>query len=160
MTGWEPSLDVNEIKAGDPRTVIPSKASAYISMRLAPGQNHIDMRREIERLVTEAAHPSAEVSFDWQGSVDAAGFDPEGKVLTAARTAYAKAFGEEPALWRLGGTLPLLDLLAKKGIDTILTGFAGALDKIHAPNESYALESLSRGRIAARALYEELSSLR
>jgi acetylornithine deacetylase/succinyl-diaminopimelate desuccinylase-like protein len=159
MTGWEPSLDVNEIKAGDPRTVIPSKASAYISMRLAQGQDHVAMRKEVERLVQEAAHPNAEVSFEWQGGVDAAGFDPEGAVLSAARRAYTKAFGSEPALWRLGGTLPLLDLLAKKGIDTILTGFAGALDKIHAPNESYALESLTRGRIAARALYEELARL-
>ena len=159
MTGWEPSLDVNEIKAGDPRTVIPSKAAAYISMRLAPGQKHEDMRAEIERLVREAAHPNAEVSFEWQGGVDAAGFDPEGAVLSAARRAYTRAFGSEPALWRLGGTLPLLDLLAKKGIDTILTGFAGALDKIHAPNESYALESLTRGRIAARALFESLAEL-
>jgi acetylornithine deacetylase/succinyl-diaminopimelate desuccinylase-like protein len=159
MTGWEPSLDVDEIKAGDPRTVIPSKANAFVSMRLAPGQDHRDMTAQIERLVREAAHPRADVSFDWHGGVNAAGFDPEEPVLVAARRAYAKAFGEEPALWRLGGTLPLLDVLKRKGIPTVLTGFAGAGDKIHAPNESYALESLARGRIGARALLTEFASL-
>ena len=159
MTGWEPSLDVDEIKAGDPRTVIPSKANAFVSMRLAPGQDHRDMTTQIERLVREAAHPRADVSFDWHGGVNAAGFDPEEPVLVAARRAYAKAFGSEPALWRLGGTLPLLDVLKRKGIPTVLTGFAGAGDKIHAPNESYALESLARGRVGARALLTEFASL-
>lgn len=159
LTGWEPSLDVNEVKAGDPRTVIPAKANAYISMRLAPGQKNRDMRDEIERLVRDAAHPTAEVEFDWQGSVDAAGFPPDDPVMAASIRAYTKAFGEEPALWRLGGTLPLLDVLKRKKISTVLTGFAGAGDKIHAPNESYALESLTRGRIGARALLEEFANL-
>jgi acetylornithine deacetylase/succinyl-diaminopimelate desuccinylase-like protein len=157
MTGWEPSLDVNEIKAGDPRTVIPSKAAAHISMRLAPGQRNQDMIAELERLITAALHPQATVEFKWSGGVDAAGFDPEEPVLLAARRAYANAFGVQPALWRLGGTLPLLDVLKRKGIPTVLTGFAGAGDKIHAPNESYALESLAQGRIGARALLEELA---
>ena len=47
--------------------------------------------------------------------------------------------------------------LAKKNIPTVLTGFARADDKIHAPNESYALESLAQGRVGAHAL---LGSLR
>jgi amidohydrolase len=160
MTGFEPSVDVDEIKAGDPRTVIPSKAKAFVSMRLAPGQKHRDMTAEIERIVREAAHPKADVSFEWTGGVDAAGFDPEDPVLVAARRAYATAFGVEPALWRLGGTLPLLDVLKRKGIPTVLSGFAGADDKIHAPNESYALKSLADGRIGARALFEEFAGLK
>jgi acetylornithine deacetylase/succinyl-diaminopimelate desuccinylase-like protein len=159
MTGWEPSIDVNEIKAGDPRTVIPSKARAHVSMRLAPGQRNRDMIAELERLISGALHPQATVTFTWIGGVDAAGFSPDDPVLVAARRAYANAFGQEPALWRLGGTLPLLDVLARKKISTVLTGFAGAGDKIHAPNESYALASLAQGRIGARALLEELATL-
>jgi acetylornithine deacetylase/succinyl-diaminopimelate desuccinylase-like protein len=160
MTGFEPSVDVDEIKAGDPRTVIPSKANAFVSMRLAPGQRHQEMTAELERLVREAAHPKADVSFEWTGGVDAAGFDPDDPVLLAARRAYANAFGEEPALWRLGGTLPLLDVLKRKGIPTVLSGFAGADDRIHAPNESYALQALADGRVGARALLTEFAGLR
>ncbi|MEX2392903.1 MAG: M20/M25/M40 family metallo-hydrolase, partial [Actinomycetota bacterium] len=159
LTGWEPTFEVNEIKGGDPRTVIPAKASAHISMRLAPGQDNRAMRKEIERLMTEALHPAAELTFDWHGGVDAGSFDPEEPVMRAARDAYAKAFGDEPHLWRLGGTLPLLDMLKKKGIPTVLTGFARADDKIHAPNESYPLESLTQGRTGARALFEAFADL-
>jgi acetylornithine deacetylase/succinyl-diaminopimelate desuccinylase-like protein len=128
-------------------------------MRLAPGQRNQEMIAELERLITGALHPEATVRFTWIGGVDAAGFSPEDPVLVAARRAYANAFGEEPALWRLGGTLPLLDVLARKNIPTVLSGFAGAGDKIHAPNESYALDALARGRIGARALLEEFARL-
>lgn len=159
MTGWEPSLDVNQIRAGDPRTVIPAQASAYMSIRLAPGQKWREVLEAAQRLMTDAAPANADITFDMEG-VDAAGFDPESDVLRAGRRAFAKAFGKEPVLVRIGGTVPLLDVLAKKGIQTVFTGFAGARDRIHAPNESYALTSLEMGRMAARALFEELSSLK
>jgi acetylornithine deacetylase/succinyl-diaminopimelate desuccinylase-like protein len=107
----------------------------------------------------EAAPANADVTFDIEHGVDAAGFDPESAVLRAGRRAFGNAFGSEPTLVRMGGTVPLLDVLAKRGIETIFTGFAGARDRIHAPNESYALESLEMGRKAARALYEELAAL-
>lgn len=159
-TGWEPSLDVNQIKAGDPRTVIPAEASAYVSIRLAPGQRWKEILETAKRLMSEAAPANADVTFDITEGVDAAGFDPESAVLRAGRRAFEKAFGSEPVLIRIGGTVPLLDTLAKKGIQTIFTGFAGPADRIHAPNESYGLRSLEMGRVAARSLYEELASLR
>ena len=159
ITGWEPSLEVDEIRAGDPRTVIPAQASAYMTIRLAPGQKWREIVDTTKRLMLAAAPEGAEVTFDIDHGVDAAGFDPESPVLRAGRRAFAKAFGEEPTLVRMGGTVPLLDTLAKRGIDTIFTGFAGARDQIHAPNESYAIKSLEMGRTAARALYEELAAL-
>ncbi|MGH7857651.1 MAG: peptidase dimerization domain-containing protein, partial [Candidatus Binatia bacterium] len=158
---WEPTFECNEIRAGDPRTVIPAQAAAYFSIRLAPGQRWKQVLDEAKRLMLEAAPEGAEVSFDITGGagVDAAGFDPETPVLRAGRRAFERAFGQPPLLMRIGGTVPVLDTLKKKGIDTIFTGFAGPGDRIHAPNESYALASLEQGRVAARALYEELSSL-
>ena len=159
ITGWEPSLEVDEIKAGDPRTVIPAEASAYMTIRLAPGQKWREILDTAKRLMLEAAPANADVTFDITGGVDAAGFDPDSAVLQAGIRAFANAFGRDPILMRSGGTVPLLDTLAKRGIQTIFTGFAGAGDRIHAPNESYALESLEMGRVAARALFEELSDL-
>lgn len=161
LTGWESSLDINQVIGGDPRTVIPAAVRAYVSMRLAPGQRHAQMRGVLQDALKQAAGGDAEVSFEgnWEG-VDAAGFDPDSPVLLAARRAFERTFGSEPVLGRLGGTLPLLDVLARKGVDTVFTGFAGGGDNIHAPNESYRLSSLDQGRRAARALLEELARLR
>ena len=46
-TGGEPSVDVNMLTAGEPRTVIPSVARAQLSMRLAPGQSAAAMARRV-----------------------------------------------------------------------------------------------------------------
>jgi acetylornithine deacetylase/succinyl-diaminopimelate desuccinylase-like protein len=159
ITGWEPTLEVDEIRAGDPRTVMPAEASAYMTIRLAPGQKWKQVLETAKGLMLEAAPDNADVTFDISGGVDAAGFDPESPVLRAGRRAFSKAFGKEPVLMRSGGTVPLLDVLAKRGIQTIFTGFATAGDRIHAPNESYPLESLENGRVAARALFQELAGL-
>ena len=50
---------------------------------------------------------------------------------------------------RLGGTLPLLSVLAEQGVPTIVSGFALGADAFHAPNESYRLESLRLGELTA-----------
>ena len=60
---------------------------------------------------------------------------------------------------RIGGTLPLLAVLAERGIATIISGFVLPDDAIHAPNESYRLESLRLGEAAARELYRGLAEL-
>jgi hypothetical protein len=61
---------------------------------------------------------------------------------------------------RLGGTLPLLAVLADQGVPTIVSGFALGGDAFHAPNESYRLESLRLGELTARELYRSLAELR
>ena len=60
---------------------------------------------------------------------------------------------------RIGGTLPLLAVLAERGITSIVSGFALPDDAFHAPNESYRLESLRLGEAAARELYVALAEL-
>ena len=70
-----------------------------------------------------------------------------------------RACGTPPALVRLGGTLPLLAVLADRGITSIVSGFALPDDAFHAPNESYRLESLRLGEAAARELYAALAEL-
>ena len=59
----------------------------------------------------------------------------------------------------MGGTLPLLAVLAEREIATIVSGFALPADAFHAPNESYRLESLRLGEAAAGELYRELARL-
>jgi acetylornithine deacetylase/succinyl-diaminopimelate desuccinylase-like protein len=73
--------------------------------------------------------------------------------------ALERACGTAPALVRIGGTLPLLAVLAERGITSIVSGFALPDDAFHAPNESYRLESLRLGEAAARELYAALAEL-
>src|SRR5829696_2169442 len=157
-TGAEPAVDVNMLASGEPRTVIPSLARAQVSLRLAPGQRADEIGAELERLLLAAAPDGVEVSIELDLS-DPALFDPRDPALQLAAGAFERACGTPPAFVRLGGTLPLLAVLAEQGTPTIVSGFALGADAFHAPNESYRLESLRLGELTARELYRSLADL-
>ena len=157
-TGAEPSVDVNMLRAGEPRTVIPSVATAQLSVRLAPGQSAAEIAAEVERLLTAAVPDGAELSVTLDGAEPSL-FDARDPALQLAADAFERACGTAPAFVRLGGTLPLLSVLADQGVPTIVSGFALGADAFHAPNESYRLESLRLGELTARELYRSLADL-
>jgi acetylornithine deacetylase/succinyl-diaminopimelate desuccinylase-like protein len=86
-------------------------------------------------------------------------FDVDDPVLQLAARAIEKATGTAPAMQRSGGSIPVVAELAAAGIPTIVGGYALADDAIHAPNESYRLESLRLGEASARELYAALAEL-
>jgi acetylornithine deacetylase/succinyl-diaminopimelate desuccinylase-like protein len=157
--GAAPALDVNMVATGEPRTLVPALARAHVTLRLAPGQRAADVGAELERLLRSGAPEGAEVAIEMDFA-DPALFDPEDPALRLAATALERACGVPPVLLRLGGTLPLLSVLADRGIPTIVSGFVLDADAIHAPNESFRLESLRLGQRAGRELYLALAELR
>jgi acetylornithine deacetylase/succinyl-diaminopimelate desuccinylase-like protein len=157
-TGAAPSLDVNMIAVGEPRTIVPARARGTVSLRLAPRQRAEEMGAELERLLRSAAPEGADVAIEMDFAEPAL-FDPREPALQLAAEAIGRACGVAPVLSRLGGTLPLLSVLADRGIPTIVSGFVLGADAIHAPNESYRLESLRLGERSARELYLALGRL-
>jgi acetylornithine deacetylase/succinyl-diaminopimelate desuccinylase-like protein len=157
-TGAATAVDVNMIEVGEPRTIVPALARATVSVRLAPAQRAEEIGAEFERLLRAAAPDGAEVSIRMD-LADPALFDPAHPALRLGAEAMERACGTAPALVRLGGTLPLLAVLASRGMPAIVSGFALPDDAFHAPNESYRLESLRLGEAAARELYTALSAL-
>jgi acetylornithine deacetylase/succinyl-diaminopimelate desuccinylase-like protein len=113
---------------------------------------------EAERLMRGSLPDGADLSVKL-GAVEPALFDPADPALQLAAGAFEQACGTPPAFVRLGGTLPLLSVLADQGIPTIVSGFALGADAFHAPNESYRLESLRLGELTARELYRGLAEL-
>jgi acetylornithine deacetylase/succinyl-diaminopimelate desuccinylase-like protein len=157
--GAAPALDVNMLSSGEPRTVVPASARGYVSLRLAPGQSGAEMGSALERLLRSAVPAGAEVEIDIE-IADPALFDVGHPALRLGGEAIGRACGTPPALVRLGGTLPLLAVLAERGVATIVSGFVLPDDAIHAPDESYRLESLELGERSARELYGALADLR
>jgi acetylornithine deacetylase/succinyl-diaminopimelate desuccinylase-like protein len=157
--GARPALDVNLVSAGEPRTVVPARARGYVSLRSAPGQSGAEMGVALERLLRSVVPDGADVEIDMKVA-DPALFDPEHPALRLGAEAIGRACGTPPALVRLGGTLPLLAVLAERGVTTIVSGFVLPDDAIHAPDESYRLASLELGERSARELYGALADLR
>jgi acetylornithine deacetylase/succinyl-diaminopimelate desuccinylase-like protein len=159
--GSDSSIDVNGIYGGDPdnaRTIVPATARANLTMRLAPGQDAAEMGARLERLLRSAAPSGTDIELTLSVASPAL-FDSASEPLVRGREAIAAATGSSVALVRSGGSIPILALFAERDLQTIVSGFALSADQIHAPDESYRLESLHLGQRAAHELYAALATL-
>ena len=161
-TTAEPALDVNGIESGSPqaqKTVLPVRADANVSIRLAPGQDPAQIVDAFERLVREAAPAGADLDVALLSSAPAGVVPADSPAIQLGLRAFERAVGVRPALIRIGGSLPIVAALGDKGIPTIITGFSLPDSNIHSPNECLRVEYVTLGIAAARALFEELSGL-
>lgn len=157
-----PSLDVHGLDCGEPgavKTNIPCVARATLSLRLAGGQDADAVAGALDDLLRDAAPAGAEVEIEDLGRALPAVLDPHSPALTAAADGIEAATGARPAPVRLGGTLPVVAVLAAKGIPTILTGFGLPDDAIHAPDEHLRVEHLELGTRAAMEILRALGRL-
>jgi len=157
-TGADASLDVNEIRGGEPRTLVPAAAHATLSLRLAARQDPDRMAEVLTGLLRAAAPPYAEVEIETIRAAPAL-FDASHPSVALATQALERAVGVAPVLTRSGGSIPAVAELGHRGIPTIVSGFALSDDRIHSPDESFRLSSLERGERAARELYAALAAL-
>ena len=149
-TGIRPSLDVNGIWSGytgeGAKTVLPSKATAKISMRLVPNQDHHKISKLFEEYLIKIAPPSVKISVkDLHGG--SAYVAPTNTVAyKAASKAYEETFGVKPVPTRSGGSIPVIAMFEKVlGSKSILMGFGLESDAIHSPNENFPLFNFFKG---------------
>jgi len=149
-TGIRPTLDVCGIWGGytgeGAKTVLPSKASAKISMRLVPHQDHHEIAGLFEKHFMQLAPPSVMVKVTnlhgGQGYVS----PTDTREYQAASRAYETTFGKKPVPVRSGGSIPIISTFEQVlGVKSILMGFGLESDAIHSPNENYPLFNFYKG---------------
>jgi acetylornithine deacetylase/succinyl-diaminopimelate desuccinylase-like protein len=164
-TGIRPSLDVNGIWSGytgeGAKTVLPAKATAKISMRLVPNQDHHKISKLFEDYLIKIAPPSVKISVkDLHGG--SAYVAPTNTIAyEAASKAYQKSFGVNPIPTRSGGSIPVIAMFEKVlGVKSILMGFGLESDAIHSPNENYPLYNFFKGIETIPWFYKYYSELK
>lgn len=149
-TGIRPSLDVNGIWGGymeeGAKTILPSKASAKISMRLVPNQvsGNIDklFEDQFRAMAPRGVRVHVRSLHGGQGYVS----PTDTVAYQAASRAMEKTFNKKPIPTRSGGSIPIIaDFEEVLGIKTILLGFGLESDAIHSPNENYRLDHFYKG---------------
>ena len=162
-TWAEPAVDVNGVEGGSPqlvKTVLPVKAVANVSIRLAPGQQVEPVARAFEQLLRDAVPAGARLTLARQSTAPPGLVDPAARAVQLGLDAFEQALGMRPLLIRSGGTLPIVPALADRGIPTVITGFALPDCNIHSPNERLRVDYVPRGIAAARALFVAWGRLR
>ncbi len=154
-TWAETSLDVNGIEGGSPRlmkTIVPARAEANLSLRLAYGQSVVRVAESLEALLAAAVPAGATLAVELTASCEASLTAADAPAITLAQDAFERVVGSRPVLVRSGGSLPVAPALEDRGIPALITGFDVPGGNIHAPNERFRVENLELGRRAAREL--------
>ncbi len=164
-TSIRPTLDVNGIWGGytgeGAKTVLPSKASAKISMRLVPNQTPDVVTELFRNHFTAIAPPTVSVKvtphhggLPYVTPIDSVEFE-------AASRAFEEAWGKKPIPTRGGGSIPIMALFEQQlGIKSILMGFGLDTDALHSPNESYGLFNFYKGIETIPYFYKHYSALK
>jgi acetylornithine deacetylase/succinyl-diaminopimelate desuccinylase-like protein len=145
-----PTLDVNGIWGGyqgeGAKTVIASKASAKISMRLVPNQTPAEITEKFTKHFIAIAPKSVKVKVTAHHGGDAAVTPTDSIAYQAADKAMHTTFGKKPIPQRSGGSIPIVALFEKElGLKTVLFGFGLDSDAIHSPNEHYGVFNYLKG---------------
>ncbi len=159
--GARPSLDVNGIIGGftgeGAKTVLPSKASAKISMRLVPNQAPEDIEESFRQFLQEECPPEITWKLELHSSAPPAVMNLNTIYMKSAENALEKEFGRKPVFKREGGSVPIVAWIKQiLCIDTVMLGFALPDDCIHGPGEHQNLKVLKRGARVYANFYQEL----
>ncbi len=159
-----PTCDINGLYGGyggaGAKTVIPSFAGAKVSFRLAVAQDPDKIAAAFERwLEAHEVH-----GCRWQvsnlGGSHAVVVPRSSPYVSAAARAVTQASGRPPVLVREGASIPVVgDFKNLLGLDTLLIGFGGGDDRVHAPNERFALSSFALGCRTHALLLAELAQI-
>ncbi len=149
-TSARPTLDCNGIWGGyigqGAKTVLPSKASAKISMRLVPNQTPEEITDKIRQYFEANTPPTMHLTFtDLHGGYGVL-VDTNSPVMEAAAQALEGVYGKRPYFTRSGGSIPVVaDFKNILGLDSVLMGFGLDSDAIHSPNEHFGLDRFQEG---------------
>jgi len=149
-TGIRPSLDVNGIWGGfigeGAKTILPSKASAKISMRLVPNQKSKKIDKLFEDYFKSLAPDGVKVTVKSLHGGEGYVSPIDTIAYQAASKACEVTFGKKPIPVRSGGSIPIIsDFEQVLGVKSILLGFGLDSDAIHSPNENYPLFNFFKG---------------
>ena len=148
---FRPSIDINGFRSGfdgpGSKTIIPAKATAKITSRLAAGQDPDGaLGRIIDHLHAHTPRGmQLTISEQWAAG---AGFrlDPESHYVSKASKVLNRMSGKAPVLRWEGASIPIIaDLSRVSGAEPLLIGFGLEEDRIHAPNESFSLDQFRLG---------------
>ena len=163
-TGTRPTLEVNGIWGGyigeGAKTVLPSKASAKISMRLVPNQQSDKITKLFIDHFEKIAPKSVKVKVSPHHGGEPVVTPTDSIAYKAAQKAIFDAFGKEPIPTRGGGSIPIVALFEKElGIKTVLMGFGLDSDNLHSPNEKFDIANFYKGIETIPLFYKYFTEL-
>jgi acetylornithine deacetylase/succinyl-diaminopimelate desuccinylase-like protein len=157
-----PTLDCNGIYGGytgqGAKTVIPSKATAKISMRLVPYQDPKKIEKLFTKYVKKIAPKEVSVKItDLHGGYPVITPLDDPATIAGAK-AMSRAFGKKTVFMREGGSIPIVvEFASKLNASPVLMGLGLNTENLHSPNEHFNLKHFQLGIASSAYFLNEFS---
>ncbi len=158
--GTRPTFEINGIFGGytgaGPKTVLPSTASAKVSMRLVPDQDPKEIADLFEAYFRSIAPSTVRVEVTHHSHGRSALTSTDSPLYRAAAGAMEQVWQQTPVPFRAGGSIPIVsDLQEILAAPVALMGFGLPQDALHAPDESFDLTCFTKGIDTIANFYHE-----
>jgi acetylornithine deacetylase/succinyl-diaminopimelate desuccinylase-like protein len=163
-TTIRPALTLNGIAGGyqgeGPKAVLPAHAVAKLDFRLVPDQEPDQVAKLLKSFVTWITPPTVRSRVRIRASAKPIVVSRNHPAVRAAARAYVAGFGVNPIFRRLGGTIPVVRMLADTlNIPVVMMGFAAPQSQIHAPNERLYLSDFFKGIATSMHFLAEVGAM-
>jgi acetylornithine deacetylase/succinyl-diaminopimelate desuccinylase-like protein len=154
-----PTFEINSIFGGytgqGGKTIIPSQATAKISVRIVPNQNPEKLAGIIVEYIKNVCPDNVSLEFIGPGWANPVLFDTKHAIFRTAQEALKAGFGKEPVYIREGGSIPVVETFWRElEAPVLLMGFGSNLDGAHSPNEHFGLDHFINGAKTSANLIE------
>lgn len=159
-TWARPTLDCNGIYGGwtgaGAKTVIASKATAKISMRLVPHQDPKKIEKLFTKYIKEITPKTVKIKVTALHGGQPVITPLEHKATKAASVAMERAFGKKTVYMREGGSIPVIATFFQLlKAPSVLMGLGLNTENLHSPNEHFDLNHFMLGIQSSAYFFEE-----
>lgn len=158
-----PSLDINGLFGGyteeGHKSIIPSIATAKISIRLVPNQTFAEINEKFRKYIESQIPESMKLSLKVHHGANPVLVNVDNEYIKKAQISLKNAFNVEAGFTREGGSIPIVELFSNHlKVPVVLMGFGLDSDNIHSPNENFVLSNFFGGIKAISYYFKELAN--
>ncbi|SPN74085.1 Succinyl-diaminopimelate desuccinylase,hypothetical protein,peptidase, ArgE/DapE family,Peptidase dimerisation domain [Chlamydia serpentis] len=157
-----PTIEINGISGGYTgpgfKTVIPYKATAYISCRLVPNQDPARAAQQVINHMKQRVPASLKFSYEILPGSPGWISSPNLPIVKVLQEIYRGLYNEECLRLVMPATIPIAPLLGEATqASPIICGTSYLSDNIHAAEEHFSIDQLKKGFLSICELLDKLS---
>ena len=159
-----PTFEINGLTSGyqgeGGKTIVPSWASAKITMRLVADQDPKKIIALVKKHLKSICPPTVKLTVTEGQGGGPYMVDPTGPLAQASMRAAKAGFGHECLLVRGGGSIPIIAAFKQHlKADSLMLGLALPDDNAHSPDEKFSLDAYMAGMRMGAQLWPELAKV-
>lgn len=159
-TGLEPAIEVTGFMSGyidaGFRNSVPSKATAKVNVRFAPGQNVNKMILLLKKFLTSNTPTYVDIKITGTDSSPGANLDFDNEFAKRAQKILTYVYKKTPVTKHCGGTLPIVnDFKEILGVPQVMIPLANEDCGMHSASENISVTSLRSGLSFSEKMFSD-----